>query len=199
MQYSWSHKRDTWNWLQAEKSTFPPYAQNGRGGIVVTGNYQPVTFEAFDQKLPPLQLLHCYDYQVDRYPRIDDISILNRQLELMAVDSWLSIVGRTPEITDGPANLLRTAPALIEMLMQDFGWSFEGLDFYANEGGLQVIQNIAGDVMDALGDESLTEAEQLFVLVALLRTAKFALSVCLGPGTEMAQGLLAVDMQVHLV
>lgn len=199
LQYSWSHSQGVWNWLQAERSTFPPYARNGRGGVVVTGNYRPVTFDAFDQKLPPLRLLHCYDYQVDRYPRIDDISSLNRQLELMTVDSWLSIVGRTPEITNGPANLLRTAPALIEKLILEFGWKFEDLDFYANEGGLQVIQDIAGDLMDALGDESLTEAEQVFILVALIRTAKFALVILLGPSTEMAQGLLAVDTQVHLV
>lgn len=199
LQYSWSHSQGVWNWLQAEKSTFPPYARNGRGGVVVAGNYQAVTLDAFDQKLPPLRLLHCYDYQVDRYPRIDDISSLNRQLELMTIDSWLSIVGRTPEITNGPANLLRTAPALIEKLMLEFGWKFGDLDFYANEGGLQVIQDIAATLMDALGDESLTEAEQVFILVALMRTAKVALVILLGPSTEAIQGLLAVDSQVHLV
>jgi hypothetical protein len=68
LQYSWTRKRSVWEWLQQGKSTFPPYARNSRGGVVVEGSYEPVTFEAFEQKLCPLQLLHCYDYQVDRHP-----------------------------------------------------------------------------------------------------------------------------------
>ena len=44
--------------------------------------------------------------------------------------------------------------------------------FTAAEGGLQSIQGIMGEPMDTFEDEDLREAEQIFVLAALLRTAK---------------------------
>jgi hypothetical protein len=83
--------------------------------------------------------------------------------------------------------------------MQEFGYDFEGLDFTATEGGLQVIQEIVEELMDTFEDEALSEAEQIFVLVALLRTAKVALCISLGPSTEQVQGFLAVDIQVFMV
>jgi hypothetical protein len=109
------------------------------------------------------------------------------------------MAGRTPEIADGPANLLRTTPALIWKLIDEFGRDFERLDFYANEGGLQVVQKLSNTLMDVLWDENLTEAEQFFTLVALLRTAKVAQCIYLGPSTEAVGGLLQIDLPVYLV
>jgi hypothetical protein len=109
------------------------------------------------------------------------------------------MAGRTPEIDDGPANLLRTAPALILKLMYEFGRESESLDLYANEGGLQVVQDLSNELMDALWDEHFTEAEQLFVLVALLRTAEVAQCIYLGPSTKAVGGLLQTDLLVYLV
>lgn len=106
LQYRSVHQEGTWSWLREGKTTFPPYARNARGGVIVDGSYGPVSFDAFEQKLPPIQLPNCYDYQVSKIPRVDDISILGRQLELMAIDCWLSAAGRTTEIMDGAANLL---------------------------------------------------------------------------------------------
>lgn len=199
LQYSPVHQEGTWSWLMEGKTTFPPYARNARGGVIVGGSYEAVSFKAFEQKLPPIQLLHCYDYQVSKVPRVDDVSVLGRQLELMAIDSWLSAAGRSSEIMDGAANLLRTTPALVGKLMQEFGYDFGGLDFTATEGGLQVIQGIVGELMDTFEEEALSEAEQIFVLVSLLRTAKVALCISLGPSTEQVREYLATDIQVFMV
>jgi hypothetical protein len=199
LQYSPVHQEGTWSWLMEGKTTFPPYARNARGGVIVGGSYEAVSFKAFEQKLPPIQLLHCYDYQVSKVPRVDDVSVLGRQLELMAIDSWLSAAGRSSEIMDGAANLLRTTPALVGKLTQEFGYDFGGLDFTATEGGLQVIQGIVGELMDTFEEEALSEAEQIFVLVSLLRTAKVALCISLGPSTEQVREYLATDIQVFMV
>jgi hypothetical protein len=75
-----------WEWLQRGKSTVPRCTDNSREGVVVEGSCEPVTFEPFEQKLCPLQLLHCYDYQVDRHPRVDDIFTMKRQLEFMNIE-----------------------------------------------------------------------------------------------------------------
>lgn len=61
LQYSSAHQVGTWSWLRDGKSTFPPYARNARGGVVVEGTYEAVPFEAFKQELPPIQLFHCYE------------------------------------------------------------------------------------------------------------------------------------------
>ena len=50
---------------------------------------------------------------------------------------------------DGAANLLRTTPAFVGKLMQEFGYDFGGLDVNSTEGGLQVIQGIV-ELMDTL-------------------------------------------------
>lgn len=39
-----------------------------------------VSFNVFEQKLPSIQLLHCYDYQVSKVLLVDDVSVLGRQL-----------------------------------------------------------------------------------------------------------------------
>ena len=53
--------------------------------------------------------------------------------------------------------------------------------------------------MDFLADEELSDAEQLYVLVALLRTVKLYQCVLAGPNTWDMQDILLQDVQVHLV
>ena len=69
----------------------------------------------------------------------------------------------------------------------------------ATEGGLQDIQGLAANVMDFLTDEELTEAEQLYVLVALLRGVKVAQCVLAGSDTAALENILRKDVQAHLV
>ncbi|KUJ17667.1 uncharacterized protein LY89DRAFT_58771 [Mollisia scopiformis] len=116
----------------------------------------------------------------------------------MGIDSWLSLAGRTPELSDGPANLLRTAPALISRLMREFGDDFANFEFTATKGGLQIIQSLARELMQPLEDESLSEAEQIFTSVALLRIAKVALCIALESDTEQIRGYLSTDIQVYV-
>lgn len=117
----------------------------------------------------------------------------------MAIDSRLSVAGRNPEIADGQANLLRTTPALVAMLMREFGYDFEQLVWTASEGGLQAIQEITAELMNDFEDEGLSEAEQTFVLVALLRTSKVAFGISLGPSTQKIREYLETDIQVFMV
>jgi hypothetical protein len=100
--------------------------------------------------------------------------------ELMLLDSWLSLAGRQKEIISGPSNLLKQTAPRVQCLIDDFQLEFEALEWGRNEGGLQKIQAVAGSIMDALSDEMLTEVEQVFLLVAMLRAAKVGFCICNG-------------------
>ena len=76
---------------------------------------------------------------------------------------------------------------------------FQNIDQSAEEGGLQDIQGLAANVMDFLIDEGLNEAEQLYVLVALLRAVKVTQCLRAGPDTREASEILDRDVQAHLV
>ncbi|KFZ11617.1 hypothetical protein V501_04666 [Pseudogymnoascus sp. VKM F-4519 (FW-2642)] len=121
-----------------------------------------------------------------------------QNVELMRLDSWLSYVGRTEEISGGPHHLLKSITALIQLLIDDFEVDFQNIDLSA-EGGLQDIQGLAVNVTDFLTDEELNEAEQLYVLVALLRAVKVAQCLWAGPDTREASEILDRDVQAHLV
>lgn len=53
--------------------------------------------------------------------------------------------------------------------------------------------------MDFLTDEELTQPEQLYVLVALLRGIKAARCVLAGSDTSQVMDILLKDVQAHLV
>lgn len=114
------------------------------------------------------------------------------------LDSWLSICGRAPEIVDGKSSLLRNMPALVQYVIDEFYKDFDTIDRSANEGGLQSIQDVAGDLMDFLVDQGLSEAEQIFTLGALLRTAKMEICIALGPATHEISDILLHDIRVWL-
>ena len=82
--------------------------------------------------------------------------------------------------------------------MDEFYFDFKTIDRSANEGGLQLIQDVAADLMDFLVDEDLSEAEQIFTLGALLRTAKMEVCVALGPDTLAIIDILGDDIWVWL-
>ncbi|KAK0625152.1 hypothetical protein B0T17DRAFT_532085 [Bombardia bombarda] len=180
-------------------STYPAYAQNGRGGLIAEGRYTGVRIPAIKGcVIPALELLHSYEWQVDSM-RHDREMVEEKNVELIRLDAWLSYVGRTEEISGGPHRLLRQTPALVQLLMEEFELDFQNIDLSAEEGGLQDIQGLAANVMDFLTDEELTDAEQLYVLVALLRTVKVAQCVRAGSDTTDLRKILERDVQVYLV
>jgi hypothetical protein len=118
--------------------------------------------------------------------------------ELMLLDSWLSLAGRQKEIVSGQSNLLKRTAPLIQHLADAFHLDFGALEWGGNEGGLQQIQEVSANFMDALGDAMLTEAEQVFLLVAMLRTAKVGLCIGNGKDSSIIEGFLENDIQVYI-
>ncbi|MCJ1465916.1 hypothetical protein MMC07_004535 [Pseudocyphellaria aurata] len=190
------------DWIRAGNVTYPSYAINAKGGVVVSGLYRPVSFAGFPNHLPPIELLHSYDSQVRRGVRhqqqplsviVDDVA------ELMGLDTWLSFCGRTPPIHDGPSNLLRALPALAQRILSDFEFEFANLDrTTSTDGGFELIQTVADSLTAALAEQNLSEPERLFAMVAFLRAAKTALCVVRGSDTAKLRAVLEHDIQVYL-
>lgn len=179
--------------------SYPAYAHNAKGGVIAAGVYTGCRIPSFPSRVVPvLELARSYDWQVSPNPR-SKTEVEQQNVELVRIDSWLSYVGRLDEISDGPHRLLSQTPALIKLLMDEFELDFQNIDLSADQGGLQDIQGLAANVMDFLTDEELSEAEQLYVLVALLRSAKVAQSVLAGSDTYDLYEILTKDVLAHLV
>lgn len=65
--------------------------------------------------------------------------------------------------------------------------------------GLQHIQQEVRTLEEFLARKRLSEAEQLFTLVAMLRTVKVAVRVSFGPDTSQIGSILKNDARVWLV
>ncbi|MCJ1351508.1 MAG: hypothetical protein MMC33_001492 [Icmadophila ericetorum] len=78
----------------------------------------------------------------------DVATLMNDLAELMSLDCWLSFGGLLPEICDGPSNLFRTMPALVQRIMIDFEVEFEILDRTSKDGGFQIIQDVADSLLE---------------------------------------------------
>ncbi|PGH19259.1 hypothetical protein AJ80_04124 [Polytolypa hystricis UAMH7299] len=191
--------QETARWMFRGNYTYPAYAHNARGGVIAAGTYHGVRIPAFQSVIPALELLYSYEWQVDMNLRNPARYCTQQNVELMRLDSWLSYVGRTHEITHGRSKLLTQMPSLILLMIHDFELDFQHLDLSAREGGLQDIQGVAADLMDFLADEELSDAEQLYALVALLRTIKVCQCVMMGSDTTSLRDILLKDIQVHMV
>ncbi|KAL1880758.1 hypothetical protein Daus18300_001372 [Diaporthe australafricana] len=194
-----------WNWDASGDGTgsynhsYPAYAHNAKKGVIAAGVYTGCRLPSFPSRvMPVLELARSYKWQVNQEPR-SKTEVEEQNVELVRIDSWLSYVGRLDEISEGPHRLLSQTPALIKLLMEEFEVDFHNIDLSADQGGLQDIQGLAANVMDFLTDEELTEAEQLYVLVALLRSAKVAQSVLAGSDTDDLLDILTKDVLAHLV
>ncbi|KAL8987602.1 MAG: hypothetical protein Q9169_008680, partial [Polycauliona sp. 2 TL-2023] len=185
-------------WLQQGKLTYPSYAHNAAGGIVVAGTYQPAFFNSFTSPLPPLELLTSYEHQVDRNFSSTAQAVIDSTAEIMGFDTWLSISGRQPEIIDGSSGLLRTMPTLIQQIMMDFHLEFTTLDRTSKDGGSRIINTISESLVGYLKEQGLSDAEQLFGLVALLRTVRMGLCIARGTDTGILREVLVNDVQVYL-
>ncbi|KAL8819259.1 MAG: hypothetical protein Q9223_002267 [Gallowayella weberi] len=189
---------DNTAWLRLGRTTYPSYAHNSAGGVVVASSYRATTFVGFKKLITPLELLKSYEYQVDRSPSSTTQNVIDSTAELMGLDSWLSISGRQSEIIDGPSSLLRTLPTLIQLIMTDFHLEFSSVDRTSKEGGFRITKTISDSLLQYLTEQNLSDAEQLFCIVALLRTAKMALCVARGTDTAKLRDVLVQDVQVYL-
>jgi hypothetical protein len=186
-------------WVTQGGSSFPGYALNARGGVVCSGDYPVVKVDVFEDLIPAIELYRSYEYQVKRNRRMDTKTCQKELLELMRLDAWLSLCGRTDEIQHGRNNLIKQTPAMVQLVLAEFEYDFLRLDQSDHEGGLQVNQALAANVMDFLLDEELSGAEQMYILIAILRTVKVGMCIIDGPDTGMLEGILREDIQVHMV
>jgi hypothetical protein len=189
----------TARWMQANESSYPSYASNARGGVIADGTYFLTKISAFKRPVPTLDLLYSYEWQVDAGACDDDIRTNDLTLEIVRLDAWLSYVGRLPEITNSRHNLLVKTPVMVKMIYDDLGNDFISMEETASEGGLQEIQLIAAVLIDFLTLEQLTEAEQLFVIVAGIRTAKVCECIARGQDTTHLTDFFCSDMQAHFI
>lgn len=146
------------DWITYGGISYPAYASNARGGVIARGSYKGVRVPAFQYTVPALELLHSYEWQVSSYLHDQERYCEDLNIELMRIDAWLSYVGRTERIANGPIDLLKGAPALVRLLQADFEVDFMNIDLSAKEGGHQDIQGLADNAMDFLADEELDEA-----------------------------------------
>ena len=186
------------SWIDIGRSSFPGYAHNANGGVVVSGIYEGVSFDCLDGRVPPIELLYSYNYQVDRAYYKSTLHVKDSLGELVGLDSWLSLCSRLPEISDGSSNLLRVLPSLIQRTMTDFDFEFSSLDRTSRDGGLEIIQTIADSLLQSFSDQNLSAAEQLFAAVAIIRTVKFGLCVARGIDTSQLREILVHDVQVYM-
>ncbi|KAJ0153465.1 hypothetical protein HZ326_4188 [Fusarium oxysporum f. sp. albedinis] len=189
----------TQEWITYGGISYPAYASNARGGVITRGSYKGVRVPAFQYTVPALELLYSYEWQVSSYLHDQERYCEELNIELMRIDAWLSYVGRTDKIANGPTDLLKGVPALVQVLQADFDVDFINIDLSAKEGGHQDIQGLADNVMDFLTDEELDEAEQLYILVDLLRAVKVCQRILAGSNTREMEEILLKDVQAHLV
>jgi len=191
--------RPTIDWILRGRSTFPAYAHNGRGGVVCSGIYPSVKFDVFKDEVPAIELLHSYEHQVQRFRPSNQSTCEEQLVELMRLDAWLSLCGRTDEITNGRNELLKQTPAMVQLLLGEFSYDFLNLELTDLGGGAQANRALADNVLDFLLDEELSGAEQLYILAATLRAVKVGQCILDGQDTTMLEQMMREDMQVHLV
>ncbi|KAL8991723.1 MAG: hypothetical protein Q9169_007709, partial [Polycauliona sp. 2 TL-2023] len=163
-------------------STWPIYAINARDGFYLQDYAPEVELPGIAVKMPAIRVLYNYEWQTKKYLQRGQED--SKVAELMMIDSWLSICGRQSEITNGASDLRRNMPKLVQYLFEKFELKFARLHLSANEGGLQHIRPVAQKLMQRLADGRLSPAEQLFTLVAMLRTAKIDICIATGPFTS---------------
>lgn len=163
------------------------------------GRYAAVHIPAFEAPIPVVTLYGSYQFQVQRGGRTDPMDHRPSVTELINIDSWLSICGRTKEITEGPNALLRQIPAMVQLIVAEFELDFTNLQESADQGGLEDIQGLAANLLDFLADEELTDAELTYVLVATIGAAKVVQCMVSGSNTDMLEPIFFKDVQAHLV
>jgi len=189
----------TIDWMRQGKSTYPAYAYGADGGVVCSGGYVSLSTLNFSRHIPAVPLLDSLWHQVNNVEQKAKRDCERRILELMRLDAWLSIVGRTPEISKGHGNLLELAAAYVQQLMDEFEQDFLDVHLGGDDEGVEMNHAVWENIVDFLEDYRLTDAEMFYVIVATLRTVKVGLCILTGSDTSILGEILEKDVQVHLV
>ena len=171
--------------------TFPPYAYGAIHGMSDIGampasETQWIYVVAYGKRLPPLYILY------------DDVSVESDApsyfLELMGFDQWLWRAGESEAIAKGQGQLLRHTPAFCDHVLSLFSRDFER-NYVTGEDTIQCGKTIR----EILRQWSLSDAERVFLYVALIRTLRVA--ICIGTGLDTSQALeiLEKDIRAHMV
>lgn len=155
-------------------------------------------YASFDCVLPEIAILGDKYFTLDNFDRHAQFnSVVDNHLfvtEIMRFDQWLHRASETEAILRGKSQLLKTAPALIHFIIEMFYDRFK-YTYVTGHSGRECSEEIRAK-LDALG---LTDAEVIFLTVALLRTLRCAF--CLGSGlnTRPALQILWHDLAAHMV
>lgn len=167
-------------------STWPLYAHNARGG---SGRSQSGwrTESRFFKSQPLLPIvLPEYNREYIRKPgglhrKHNDEDLC----ELMAIDLWLNHAGDLDEIANGKAELSRLTPALVGQVADKFGADIISLAFNKSTGSFQDVTDLAERVCQYMYVAlRLSEAEEIYLLLALYRAMK--VGICMSAGTDTA-------------
>lgn len=200
LRFTKTYKQENSDWLKNQKETFSPYAINAMGGVVVSGNYQGVQFPMFEQALPAIEFYHSWEHQVDpsHSSRTEELHTM-RQLELTVLDSWLSLAGRTEEISSGDKSLIKKTPSFVDRGLKNLSDQCETITAGATTGGLQAIQDVADKFIGYFVELKFTDAEIVFSVMAMIRAVKVVYCIETGQSSSQLQRILKVDIPVYLV
>ncbi len=190
---------DTIRVMKRGVCTFPAYAYEADGGVVCAGTYATFSHKAFENPIPVVELLISGQHQADYTTQKSQAACESRIVELMRLDAWLSLVGRTAEISTGDGRLLTQTPALIQQMIVHFQWRFFDADLSSELERNGVYKKLGRAVVAWLRYNNLGEAEMLYAIVAALRTVKVGQAILTGPDTRMLTEIMEKDVQVHLV
>ena len=178
--------------------SFPPYAVTGRRYRADTGKKPPMAgwhfFPSFNCYLPDISVLADSNFASREF----DVNVEGKNtvvtVELVRFDYWLNRAAETECIINGKADLIRNTPALVQYMLQVYYERFT----YCYITGYDRI-GCARSIRTQLHDLGLSEAEVIFVSVAMLRALRYAFCIGSGLNTRPAQDILRNDLPAHIV
>ncbi|KAM6485990.1 hypothetical protein HDV62DRAFT_265017 [Trichoderma sp. SZMC 28011] len=197
---------DLWLHLREGKHTWPPYAENARGGVRGLATHSLVQHSAFrdDERLPQLTLLssvHKARMSTAETNTASQVLERDRILELASIDFWLSHAAATNSISEGKSNLIINTPAIVEEIWLEFCDEIMQTreERWNPSGGDMHLRKLAESISDFLCGFLASPAENYFVWVAFLRAVKVMECVSNGPRTFPALDMFENDILVYLV
>ena len=181
--------------------TYPPYAKGEVGIFRENSAYVNdagwMNFNHFEAKLPAIILLHDDDFLSEQADTTHSDSVADNQLfvmELMRHDYWLTQAGNTHAIAKGKAHVLKNTPAIVQYALDAFYhvFRYQYISGMRNRGTSTAIRK-------ALKSLGLSDAEVVFVLVAMLRTLRYGFCIGCGLNSKPAMDILTKDLSAHMV
>lgn len=127
------------------------------------------------------------------HSRLDDHYLCS--VELMSIDVWLGVVSKTVPIMAGRNQILSRVPDMLQEIAAAMSTAWEDA-YYGNRSK---VDDCSTKLRQYLEDKQLTGAEKMYLLVAMLRTAKAALCIALGNDSSALLEIIEKDVQAHLL